>query len=102
LVAWWIALCPQVIVPAVLLFGLGVLSLAFLSAHLWHFYAVYLFLGIVGSGTALVPYTKVISQWFDRQRGLALGMVAATFSASARSCPLGADAYRCSGLAPRL
>ncbi|MBI3797313.1 MAG: MFS transporter [Deltaproteobacteria bacterium] len=77
----------KVIVPAVLLFGLGVLSLSVLSAHLWHFYAVYLFLGVVGSGTALVPYTKVISRWFDRKRGLALGLAAATFSASASLMP---------------
>ena len=77
----------KVIVRAVLLFGLGVLSLAFLSAHLWHFYAVYLFLGIVGSGTAMVPYTKVISRWFDRKRGLALGLAAATFSVSASLMP---------------
>lgn len=77
----------KVIVSATLLFGLGVLSLSFLSAHLWHFYAVYLFLGIVGSGTTPVPYTKVISRWFDRQRGLALGLAAATFSVSASLMP---------------
>src|SRR5262245_14915403 len=33
----------QVILPAVLAFGLGVLSLYFLSAHIWRFYAVSLF-----------------------------------------------------------
>src|SRR5713101_5195441 len=64
----------RVILPATLLFGMGVLSLYFLSAHLWHFYAIYLLLGVVGSGTTPVPYSKVISQWFDRQRGLALGL----------------------------
>jgi len=67
----------RVIVPSVLLFGLGVLSLAFLSAHLWHFYAVYLFLGVVGSGTTPVPYSKVVSRWFDKKRGLALGIAVA-------------------------
>lgn len=64
----------RVILPSTLLFGLGVLSLYFLSAHLWHFYALFLFLGVVGSGTSPVPYSKVISRWFDRQRGLALGL----------------------------
>jgi len=62
----------QVIVAAALLFGLSVCSLSFLSAHLWHLYAIYLLLGVVGSGTTPVPYTKVISRWFNRQRGLAL------------------------------
>jgi MFS family permease len=37
-------------------------------------YALYLLIGIVGGGTAPVPYSKVISQWFDQRRGLALGL----------------------------
>ncbi len=67
----------RVILPAVLLFGLSVLSLSFLSAHLWHFYAIYLLIGVVGSGTTPVPYAKVLSRWFDRRRGLALGLAIA-------------------------
>jgi MFS family permease len=62
----------RVILPATVLFGVGVLSLYFLSAHLWHLYAIFLFTGVVGSGTTPLPYSKVISQWFDRKRGLAL------------------------------
>jgi MFS family permease len=65
----------RVILLAAGLFGLGTLSLYFLSAHLWHFYAIFLFSGVVGSGTTPLPYSKVISQWFDRQRGLALGLI---------------------------
>jgi MFS family permease len=67
----------RVIVPSVLIFGLGVLSLSFLSAHLWYFYAIYLLMGVVGSGTTPVPYSKVISHWFDQKRGLALGLAVA-------------------------
>jgi sugar phosphate permease len=77
----------KVIVPAVLLFGLSVFSLSFLSAHLWHFYAIYLFMGVVGSGTTQVPYAKVISRWFDRQRGLALGLSVAALGVSASLMP---------------
>lgn len=64
----------KVIVPAALLFGLGLASFYFLSARLWQFYAIYIFLGLVGSGTAAVPYYKVISNWFDKKRGRALGL----------------------------
>src|SRR5216684_6083971 len=39
----------RVILPAVLLFGLSVLSLSFLSAHLWHFYVIYLLMGVAAS-----------------------------------------------------
>ena len=77
----------RVILPATLLFGMGVLSLYFLSAHLWHFYAIYLLLGVVGSGTTPVPYSKIISQWFDQKRGLALGLAAAASALGAFIMP---------------
>lgn len=64
----------KVIVPSVLLFGLGLMSFALLSPHLWHLYAIYLGLGIVGGGTAPIPYSNVLSHWFDKRRGLALGL----------------------------
>lgn len=76
-----------VILPAMLLFGLSVLSLAFLSARLWHFYAIYLFMGVVGSGTTPVPYAKVISRWFDRKRGFALGLSVAALAVGGSIMP---------------
>jgi MFS family permease len=76
-----------VILPAVLLFGLSVLSLSFLSARLWHFYAIYLFMGVVGSGTTPVPYAKVISRWFDRKRGFALGLSVAALATGGSIMP---------------
>jgi len=77
----------RVILPAVLLFGLSVLSLSFLSAHLWHFYVIYLLMGVAASGTTPVPYSKVISRWFDRRRGLALGLSVAANALSASIMP---------------
>lgn len=47
-----------------------------LSSKLWGIYAFYLALGMFGSGTSIVPYSKVVSQWFDRRRGIALGLMA--------------------------
>lgn len=64
----------KVIVPSVFFFGLGLISLSLLSANLWHLYAVYIVLGLVGGGTAPVPYSNVISHWFDKKRGIALGL----------------------------
>ena len=64
----------KVIIPSILLFGLAFMSLSQLSANLWHLYAVYIVLGLVGGGTAPVPYSNVLSHWFDKKRGLALGV----------------------------
>jgi MFS family permease len=66
----------KVILPSVLIFGLGVMSFYFLSASLWHFYALYLLMGVVSSGL-LPAYSKVIARWFDQKRGLALGLAMA-------------------------
>jgi MFS family permease len=66
----------RVILPAALLLGLGVISLSLLPAQLWLFYALFLAMGMVGSGTTPVPYSKVISHWFNHRRGLALGLAA--------------------------
>jgi MFS family permease len=83
----------RVIVPAALLFGLSVLSLSFLSASLWHFYGIYLLMGVVGSGTTPVPYAKVISRWFDRNRGLALGLAVAIMTVGGSIMPSLAQAF---------
>jgi MFS family permease len=64
----------KVIVPSVMLFGLGLISMYFLTASLLQFFVVYIYLGLVGGGSAAVPYSSVISHWFDRKRGLALGL----------------------------
>ena len=64
----------KVIIPSVFLFGSGVASFYFLSASLWHFYAIYMGLGVIAVGAATLPYLSVVSQWFDKRRGLALGL----------------------------
>ena len=64
----------RVILCSVALFSLAVASFYLLSARLWHLYALYIGLGIVGSGTTPLAYSKVIAEWFDQKRGLALAM----------------------------
>src|SRR2546428_748064 len=67
----------KVIVPSVLILGMCLLSFYFLSGSLWHFYAVYMIMGVVGGGSSTMPYAGVISHWFDKKRGLAQSLAAA-------------------------
>jgi MFS family permease len=77
----------RVIVPSALLFGLAFMSLYFLTASLWHYYAISLFMEVVGGGTTPVAYSKVISHWFDKKRGLALALAMAGSSLGAFIMP---------------
>src|SRR5215510_13769285 len=56
------------------LFGALYASLSLLTPRLWHLYAVFLLLGLVGPGTSAVPHASLISRWFTERRGLALGI----------------------------
>jgi MFS family permease len=56
------------------LFGALYASLYALTPNLWHLYAVFLLLGLVGPGTSAVPHASLISRWFTERRGLALGL----------------------------
>lgn len=65
----------RVMLPALVLYALGIAAYALITAD--PFAVTYLIFGITGlTGTVAgpIPYSTVISQWFDRQRGLALGI----------------------------
>ncbi len=65
----------RVIVPCLTVFGCAFASLAFLTPRLSHLYATFVVLGIVGNGTAQMAYSRAVSSWFDRRRGVALAVM---------------------------
>jgi MFS family permease len=67
----------KIILPCMAVFGVAFGSLSLLTNHLWHLYAVFVVLGIVGNGTTQLGYSRVITAWFDERRGFALALVMA-------------------------
>ena len=65
----------KVILPATAMFGCVLLLAKTVSASIWQFYLFYVSLGLLVHGVGPVPYGSVISRWFDRRRGLALGLM---------------------------
>jgi MFS family permease len=65
----------KVILAGTALFGAILLANKAFSGSISHFYLFLLILGLVLHGTGPIPYGNVISHWFDRRRGLALGMM---------------------------
>jgi MFS family permease len=65
----------RVILPATFIYSLVLMSALLLGTSLWQFYLFYAAIGLATSGTSPVPYGVVISQWFNRRRGLGLGLM---------------------------
>ncbi len=67
----------RIILSCLTTFGCAFASLALLTPHLGHLYAVFAILGLVGNGAAHLAYSRVVSTWFDRRRGMALAVLMA-------------------------
>lgn len=65
----------RIILPCLTIFGCAFASLALLSPHLWHLYAIFVVLGMVANGTAQMAYSRAVSSWFQQRRGLALAVM---------------------------
>jgi MFS family permease len=67
----------RVILVSFLLEALVLASFHQMDGSLAGFYARYVALGALGLGTTHVAFARVIATWFDRRRGLALGVALA-------------------------
>lgn len=82
----------RIILPCILVFSFAYTSLAMLTPHLIHFYLAFFLIGLVGNGTAYLGYSRAISTWFDRRRGLALSIMLAGGACGAMFLPVIAQA----------
>lgn len=65
----------RLIVASTIVYGLVLCSALLVGSSLWELYLFYSLLNIaMTAGAAPVPYGVVISHWFNRYRGLALGL----------------------------
>jgi len=67
------------------LYGLSMSLFTFIGDDINHYYLVWTVMSIIAAGTLPVTWTRVVNQWFDNSRGIALGLtlagtgIAATF-----------------------
>lgn len=64
----------RVIAAALALLACTLIALRVFSGGIGQFYIAYAALGLASSGMGPIAYGNVISRWFDRRRGLALGL----------------------------
>ena len=77
----------RIVVPATALVGLTAICAKLIGSALWQYYVFYLLLGILGPTAGPLPYSAIISRWFDRKRGLALGLMSLGSSLAAIAYP---------------
>ncbi|WP_028311505.1 MFS transporter [Derxia gummosa] len=77
----------RVSLPAIWLFAAALGAMALLPPSLVLFYALYALMGVAAAGQTPLPYAKAISTWFDRRRGLALGIAMAGVGLGAALMP---------------
>jgi MFS family permease len=65
----------RVMIPGLVVYALATASYALIQASPFAVtYLLFAITGIVGGVGTPIPYAAVLTQWFDRQRGLALGI----------------------------
>jgi len=64
----------KLITLGALIGGLGFFWLTFISS-LWSFYGGYVVVGVGMTAMGMVPTTRVVSNWFTKRRGLAVGIM---------------------------
>src|SRR6185437_15337281 len=86
----WLTDCfgaRKIILPCTLVIAIVLLSNIFSSARIWQLYLLFALVGLFEAGAGPVPYSKVISRWFDRKRGLALALMVSGFAFGALIMP---------------
>ena len=78
----------KVILPGLATLGVVLLSAETIGSKVWQLYIFYAALGIVAPATNSVPYGLVVSRWFNRRRGLALGTMMVGLGGGAIVMPL--------------
>ncbi|MFC2045192.1 MFS transporter [Chloroflexota bacterium] len=64
----------RIMTPGAIIGGLGFALLPLMS-ETWHFYALYAVIALGYAAIGLVPATMVVSNWFKKRRGTAIGIM---------------------------
>lgn len=65
----------RIILPAIVVFALGLASLSRLGPDIKQFYITFFVIGLVANGTAQFAYTRTMLTWFQKHRGFALALI---------------------------
>ncbi|MBT7953183.1 MAG: MFS transporter [Gammaproteobacteria bacterium] len=64
----------RILLPSMLFVSLGLVLIPLVLTQLWQLYLIFVLIGILGAGANNITYLRTISAWFDKNRGLAMGI----------------------------
>jgi len=64
----------KVMLPSIVAFGITIAAMSQLTNSIWHLYAMCILIPLLGAGTAPMTFSRIIVSWFNKKRGLALGI----------------------------
>lgn len=67
----------RLLIPSMLVLGLLLATIPLVVSAPWHLWLMFGLIGGLGAGANALPYMRTITAWFDRNRGLAIGMTLA-------------------------
>jgi MFS family permease len=77
----------RIAVPSIVLTSMTFVAMSRIHGALWQLYLGYGTLAVLGAGTTTVCYSRIITLWFHRNRGFALGVMMAGGSVAAMLIP---------------
>jgi len=82
----------KVIAAGAVLMAVG-LALLGLTQTLWHFYLLFSLIGLSSTAVGVLPASMILSNWFKRQRGFAIGILGMGIGAGGFTVPWLLSAY---------
>ena len=77
----------RLLLPSVTLMGFAVAAMSLLNDNIWYFYLGFFGITFFGLGTLPLSYSRVLIGWFERKRGLALGVALSGFGVGGALAP---------------
>ena len=63
-----------ILFPSLVIFALCLAAIPAFVSELWHLVLIFFLIGTIAAGTNSVPYMPILSAWFFKYRGLAIGI----------------------------
>jgi MFS family permease len=64
----------NLLIPSTLAFGLLLAAIPTFVNEIWHLAIIFFLIGTLGVGANTMPHMRIISGWFNKKRGLAIGI----------------------------